>query len=140
METVNAGQLKRVIEAEHGGVSTFARSVRVHQSKGNAPGWDGLVHIFDLKDHPKAKRAYAWSSPISGGSKPRYFAVLRPPRSTNGALGAQRTGPEIPQLPRIIPWRRLLDDPGRALRPDWTCRSRDRAKEIETDGFDRFCT
>jgi len=76
METVNAGQLKRVIEAEHGGVSTFARSVRVHQSKGNAPGWDGLVHIFDLKDHPKAKRAYAWSSPISGGSKPRYFAVL----------------------------------------------------------------
>jgi hypothetical protein len=38
--------------------------------------WDGIVHLFELADHPKAKRAYAWSSPILGGTKPRYFAVL----------------------------------------------------------------
>ncbi|MGB8363004.1 MAG: hypothetical protein ACLQUZ_04330 [Rhizomicrobium sp.] len=76
MEVVNAGQLKRVIEGQHGGTSTFIKSVRVHQARGNQVGWDGLVHVFDLKDHPKAKRAYAWSSPIRGGTKPRFFAVL----------------------------------------------------------------
>jgi hypothetical protein len=76
MESVNAAQLKRVIEAEHGGTGTFVKSVRVHQTRGLPTTWDGLVHIFDLKNHPKAKRAYAWSSPISGGARPRFFAVL----------------------------------------------------------------
>lgn len=76
MESVNTGQLKRVIEAEHGGIGTFVKSVRVHQTRGNQPGWDGLVHVFDLKNHPKAKRAYAWSSPVAGSPKPRFFAVL----------------------------------------------------------------
>ncbi|HEY8005829.1 MAG TPA: hypothetical protein VIE66_03250 [Methylocella sp.] len=30
----------------------------------------------DLKGHPKAARAYAWSSPIEGSTKRRFFAVL----------------------------------------------------------------
>jgi hypothetical protein len=38
--------------------------------------WNGTVHIFDLVGHPKAKRAYAWSSPIEGSTKRRFFAVL----------------------------------------------------------------
>lgn len=76
MESVSTTELKRVIEIEHGGASTFVKSVRVHQTRGNLAGWDGLVHVFDLKDHPKAKRAYAWSAPITGGAKPRFFAVL----------------------------------------------------------------
>jgi hypothetical protein len=38
--------------------------------------WEGVVHVFDLADHPKAKRAYAWSSPIEGSEKRRFFAVL----------------------------------------------------------------
>jgi len=70
-----ADQLKRVIESQHGGNATFRQSLRVY----NAPKqseWDGIVHVFDLTDHPKSRRAYAWSSTISGGSKPRYFAVL----------------------------------------------------------------
>lgn len=76
MDTVNAGQLKRVIEAQHGGTSTYVKSMRVHRARANTSGWDGLVHVFDLKNHAKAKRAYAWMSPISGGAKPRFFAVL----------------------------------------------------------------
>jgi hypothetical protein len=28
--------------------------------------WEGIVHVFDLEDHPKATRAYAWSSPAGG--------------------------------------------------------------------------
>jgi hypothetical protein len=34
------------------------------------------VHVFDLDGHPKATRAYAWSSPIEGSDKRRFFAVL----------------------------------------------------------------
>jgi hypothetical protein len=37
---------------------------------------EGAVHVFDLKGHPLATRAYAWSSPIEGSDKRRFFAVL----------------------------------------------------------------
>jgi hypothetical protein len=40
------------------------------------PVWEGVVHVFDLEGHPKATRAYAWSSPIEGSTKRRFFAVL----------------------------------------------------------------
>lgn len=35
-----------------------------------------VVQVFDLEGHPKATRAYAWSSPIEGSDKRRFFAVL----------------------------------------------------------------
>ena len=38
--------------------------------------WEGVVHVFDLAGHPNAARAYAWSSPIEGSDKRRFFAVL----------------------------------------------------------------
>jgi hypothetical protein len=41
--------------------------------------WEGVVHVFDLSGHPKATRAYAWSSPIEGSTKRRFFAVLHIP-------------------------------------------------------------
>jgi hypothetical protein len=77
MEEATAGQLKRVIETQHGAKGTFVRSVKVHRSVGGQANWDGVVHVFDLNGHPKAKRAFAWSSPISGSGSPRFFAVLQ---------------------------------------------------------------
>ena len=77
MEDASAGQLKRVIEAQHGVKSTFVKSVRIHRSASNPSNWDGVVHVFDLNGHPKAKRAFAWSSPILGSAAPRFFAVLQ---------------------------------------------------------------
>jgi hypothetical protein len=44
-------------------------------STANRMGWRG-AHVFDLKENPKANRAYAWSSPIEGSDKRRFFAVL----------------------------------------------------------------
>ena len=38
--------------------------------------WDGIVYVFDLEGHPKATRAYAWSSPIENSDKRRFYAVL----------------------------------------------------------------
>jgi hypothetical protein len=36
------------------------------------------MHVFDLAGHPKARRPVpnAWSSPIEGSTKRRFFAVL----------------------------------------------------------------
>ena len=42
--------------------------------------WAGVVHVFNLEDHPKAARAYAWSSQAEGSTtKQRFFAVLHVP-------------------------------------------------------------
>ena len=38
--------------------------------------WEGVVYVFDLKSNQKATRAYAWTSPIEGSTKRRFFAVL----------------------------------------------------------------
>jgi hypothetical protein len=76
MEPENTGQLKKVIEAGHGAKCSYVKSMRVHQARGRKSGWDGLVHVFDLQNHPTAHRVYAWSAPIAGGTRPRYFAVL----------------------------------------------------------------
>jgi hypothetical protein len=77
MEDASAGQLKRVIQTQHGVASTFAKSVRVLRANNSQKDWDGVVHVFDLKDHPKASRAFAWSSHIVGSSQSRFFAVLQ---------------------------------------------------------------
>jgi len=76
LEAANATELMRVIKSQHGAEGTFTRSVRV-QAAGSCSDWDGLVHIFDLKDHPNAKRAFAWSSRIAGTPQSRFFAVLQ---------------------------------------------------------------
>jgi hypothetical protein len=38
--------------------------------------WEGTVHIFDLEGHPKATRAYAWSSPVEGSNRRLFYDVL----------------------------------------------------------------
>jgi len=37
--------------------------------------WDGVVEVFGLKGHPKARLAYAWSHETDDGGR-RYVAVL----------------------------------------------------------------
>lgn len=76
MHNVSTDQLKRVIESQHGGKARFRQSMRILNPSLKQNDWDGIVHIFDLADHPKTKRAYAWSSSIKGGARPRFFAVL----------------------------------------------------------------
>jgi hypothetical protein len=70
-------QLQRAIESQHGGTATLAQSVPVKETYAGATVWEGVVHVFDLKGHSTgATRAYAWSSPIEGSEKRRFFAVL----------------------------------------------------------------
>ena len=76
MSEVDADQLRAAVESQHGGKATLAQSVPVKETFEGKTVWEGLVHVFDLTDNPKATRAYAWSSPIEGGTKRRFFAVL----------------------------------------------------------------
>jgi hypothetical protein len=73
---IDTDDLKSAIETLHGGTATLAQSVPVKETHAGAVVWEGVVHVFDLKGHPTASRAYAWSSPIEGSDKRRFFAVL----------------------------------------------------------------
>ncbi len=76
MPEVEADELKQAVESQHGARATLAQSVPVREAYAGATVWEGAVHVFDLSGHPQAKRAYAWSSPIEGSDKRRFFTVL----------------------------------------------------------------
>jgi hypothetical protein len=73
-------QLKQAVENMHGSAATLAQSVPVLETFEGDTVWEGVVHVFDLAGHPRATRAYAWSSPIEGSTKRRFFAVLHTER------------------------------------------------------------
>jgi hypothetical protein len=83
MIEVDARQLKEAVETQHGGTATLAQSVPVLETFKGHPVWEGIVHVFDIEGHPMASRAYAWSSPIEGSTKRRFFAVLHIPPITS---------------------------------------------------------
>lgn len=76
MEEVGSNELLISVQSQHGGTATLRQAVHVQERRGDIIVWDGIVHVFDLAGHPNATRAYAWSSPIEGSTKRRFYAVL----------------------------------------------------------------
>ena len=76
MPEVDIDQLKQAVENQHNGTATLTGSVSVKETFHGRAVWEGVVHVFDLDNHPSATIAYAWSSPIEGSIKRRHFAVL----------------------------------------------------------------
>jgi hypothetical protein len=76
-------QLKATVEHQHGGTATLAQSIPIKETFEGKTVWVSNVHIFDLKGNRKATRAYAWSSPIEGSTRRRFFAVLHIPPITS---------------------------------------------------------
>ena len=72
-------ELRVAVERMHGGSAQLVQSVPVRETFDGKTVWEGVVHVFDLTGHPTATRAYAWSSPIEGSTKRRFFAVLHQP-------------------------------------------------------------
>jgi len=83
MIEVDTAHLKRAVEAQHGCTATFIQSVPVTETFEGKTVWDGVVSVFQIHGHPKASKAYAWSSPIEGSDKRRFFAVLHLPPITS---------------------------------------------------------
>ncbi len=80
---VEGAELKLAVERMHTCKATLTQSVPVRERHGDAVVWEGIVHVFDLQGHFTATRAYAWSSPIEGSDKRRFFAVLHLPPITS---------------------------------------------------------
>lgn len=74
---INTQRLAEAVERTHGGHAKFIESVAVSEAFQGKVVWEGFVSVFELSGHPAAKVAYAWSSPIEGSKKRRYFAVLQ---------------------------------------------------------------
>src|ERR1700730_72436 len=83
MIEVEADQLKQAVEDMHNCTARLVQSVPIREQFERRTVWEGVVHVFDLAGHPTASSAYAWSSPIEGSDKRRFFAVLHVPPITS---------------------------------------------------------
>jgi hypothetical protein len=61
--------LRRAIQRCHGVASSHLRSVLVHETFEGESVWDGVVEVFRLKNHPKARLGYAWSYETDEGGR-----------------------------------------------------------------------
>jgi hypothetical protein len=91
MVAIEIGELRKAVERLHGGGVRLVESVRISESFDGKSLWEGVVHIFELKGHPAASRAYAWSSPVEGGTQRQYFAVLNIPPITSPVEAVRAT-------------------------------------------------
>ena len=73
---VSVDQLKQAVEGQHGGKAVLVAAEPVKEVWEGKTVWEGLVHVFDLHGNAKATRAYAWSAPVEGSNKRRFYAVL----------------------------------------------------------------
>lgn len=73
-------ELRAVIGKLHGCDSKHMESVTVHEVFQGKTAWNGVVEVFALLGHPKAKIAYAWSH-LDGDAdeRTRFVAVLKIP-------------------------------------------------------------
>jgi hypothetical protein len=79
MIEVDPEELRHAVEQLHDCVAMLIQSVPVTEAFNGATVWEGIVHVFNVTGNPVATRAYAWSSPVEGSDKRRFFAVLHIP-------------------------------------------------------------
>ena len=72
-------ELKVAIENLHNCSASFIEDIVIVEKFGKETVWSGTVFIFNIQGHPQATKAYAWSSPIKGSTKHRFYAVLNIP-------------------------------------------------------------
>ena len=68
--------LAKAILDLHGCKATWIESDPVKEEFEGEVIWEGIVQVFDLTDHPKATRSYAWSYGLDNSKKRRFFGVL----------------------------------------------------------------
>jgi hypothetical protein len=66
-----------VIHKLHGSDSTHIESVPIKETFRGQTVWEGIVEVFELHNHPKANRIYAWAHETDNPDKPiRHVTVL----------------------------------------------------------------
>ena len=69
-------ELQNAILNLHGCKATWIKSVPVKEIFEGEVVWEGVVQVFDLIDHPTAKKCYAWSYQVDNTGKRRFVVVL----------------------------------------------------------------
>jgi hypothetical protein len=69
-------ELKGVIRQLHGVESRHAESVPVKETFRGKTVWDGVVEVFELVGHPKARKAYAWAHDTDDPAHPRRHVTV----------------------------------------------------------------
>jgi hypothetical protein len=73
-------ELQTAIRELHGTEATHVETVPVKETFQGQTVWEGDVEVFDLADHPKASRVYAWSHETNDPDNPRqHITVLQIP-------------------------------------------------------------
>lgn len=76
MNSDNLNELRRAVERLHSCKASHIEDIAVIEKFGEKTVWSGIVSVFAITGHPQADKCYAWSSPIEGSMKRRYYAVL----------------------------------------------------------------
>ena len=71
--------IKAAVEGMHSCRASYRELVHVREEYKGQPVWEGDVYVFTLEGHPTASTCYAWSSPVEGSDRRRFFAVLHHP-------------------------------------------------------------
>jgi hypothetical protein len=92
-------ELIAAIKATHGATAMHVDTVHVQDSVRGQIVWEGDVEVFELKDHPVARIAYAWVRHDDGVRD--IVAVLQwpPVMSPAAAVRAARDGEEKKKKP-----------------------------------------
>ena len=72
-------RIQEVILRLHDAESTWVESVHVREVFQGRMIWQGPVEVFTLRNHPKAKRCFAWSYKDVEDLIERFVAVLEIP-------------------------------------------------------------
>ena len=76
MNEASVEDLQRAVEQMHNCRASLRETVQVREQFRKKVVWEGIVHVFDLEGHPAALTCYAWSAPIEGSKKRKFYAVL----------------------------------------------------------------
>jgi len=79
MKQPKIDDIRTAVERMHNCKASYLEEVVVIEKFGDKTVWEGIVYVFDIEGHSKAKQCFAWASPTEGSKKYRYYAVLNVP-------------------------------------------------------------
>lgn len=74
---VSPQELQRSIEQQTGCSATYRTARPIRELYNGEIIWDGVVHVFDLADHPRTDTCFAWSVPTDDPDRRRFYTVLK---------------------------------------------------------------
>lgn len=74
-------KIRDAVEVIHRVKATHIESQPVREMFGEKVAWEGVVEVFEVSGHPRAKRCYGWS--YSEGGQTQFVTVLEIPPVTS---------------------------------------------------------